>query len=184
MKNNEQKIRKISKFLSLILRHQPAIIGIVLDEYGWVEVEILLQKMAESNRQITIDVLRQVVANNDKKRFTFNDDGTKIRANQGHSIAVNLDLPKQIPPKVLYHGTAQRFINSIQKQGLQKRNRQHVHLSDNIETATMVGKRHGEVVVLEIAAEKMHRNGFSFFLSKNGVWLTHEVPPAYIEFRD
>jgi len=137
--------------------------------------------METRGKTITLDQLQYVVENNDKKRFTFNDDQTKIRANQGHSIDIQLNLEAQIPPETLYHGTATRFIDSIFEKGIIKGNRQHVHLSSDIETATKVGKRHGKLAILVVQSGKMHEAGFEFFLSKNKVWLTDHIPAEYFE---
>lgn len=174
--------KKISKFLSLILRHKPAIIGLDLDENGWAETEDLLEKLAKNNKKIDLKTLEEVVANNNKKRFAFNADKTKIRASQGHSIDVKLGYTPVEPPETLFHGTATRFLESIQKQGLLKGNRHQVHLSKNIDTATNVGSRHGKVVVLKVKALEMHQAGFEFFVSENQVWLTDHVPVEYLEY--
>ena len=176
----KNKATKISKFLSLILRHKPETIGLTLDSQGWAEVDILIDLACQSGRYLNRSTLEYVVANNDKKRFSFNKDKSKIRANQGHSVAVDLALVPQQPPKYLFHGTATRFIDSILRQGLLKQNRHHVHLSATRQTAIAVGKRHGKPVVLKIQARKMHDEGFKFFLSKNNVWLSDRVPPEYI----
>jgi len=147
-----------------------------LDENGWADVEELLIKA-----KIDRDILEEVVADNDKQRFAFNDDHTKIRASQGHSLKINLDLESMKPPYILYHGTVRKFLDSIFKKGLTKGKRQYVHLSKDIETAKKVGQRRGSPVILEIDSAKMYRKGFKFFLSKNGVWLTYHVPPIYIK---
>lgn len=174
--------KKISKFLSLILRHRPEVVGLVLDEEGWVATNLLLKQLNLNGHSITLEILQEVVAQNNKKRFAFSADGQKIRANQGHSIAVNLGYNPVVPPEVLFHGTAEKFIGAIQKQGLIKKKRHHVHLSANVETATQVGARHGKVVLLQIKALEMHQAGFAFFISDNGVWLTDSVPVEYINF--
>ena len=176
----KKKLTKVSKFLSLILRHKPETIGLVLDEQGWADVDTLIELARQKGTQINRSILEQVVAENDKKRFTFNEDLSKIRANQGHSVAVNLALTPQQPPEYLYHGTATRFLDSILHQGLIKQNRNHVHLSSDRSTAIKVGRRHGTPVVLKIQAAKMYQDDFVFFLSKNNVWLTDSVPPKYI----
>lgn len=173
---------KASKFLSYVLRHKPEEIGAVLDPNGWIAVDELLSKAAQNGRSISREQLERVVANNDKKRFAFSEDGTQIRASQGHSVDVELGYSSAIPPDILYHGTADRFLDSIKKIGLQKQSRQHVHLSATIETASAVGKRHGRLVVLTIRAAEMHRDGFAFYLSANNVWLTDAVPCKYVEF--
>lgn len=169
-----------SKFLSYILRHHPESIGLMLDENGWADVATLLQKMNANNQSISFDGLQELVANNDKKRFIFNEDQSKIRASQGHSIEVNLQMQPTPPPATLYHGTASRFVEKIILEGLQKMSRQHVHLSATVETAITVGSRHGKPVVLCIQSEAMQRDGHLFYLSENNVWLTEQVPTLYI----
>lgn len=172
----------IGKFLSLLLRHKPESIGLSLDANGWADVDELIHLVNKSGRTLTFDLLSEVVANNDKQRFIFNDDKTRIRANQGHSIEIELGLPPIPPPDRLYHGTASRFLESIAQKDLVRGKRQHVHLSKDTETAIKVGKRHGKPAVLKISAARMHRDGFDFFLAKNGVWLTRKVPVAFIAF--
>jgi putative RNA 2'-phosphotransferase len=172
----------ISKFLSLVLRHKPDEIGITLDEAGWVDVDTLLEAMGRHGTKVSREELEHVVATNSKKRFALSDDGRRIRASQGHSVAVDLGLEPQVPPETLFHGTADRFLEGIRRTGLEKRERQHVHLSATAETATSVGQRHGRPVVLRIRAGEMHRAGMKFYLSANGVWLTEAVPAGYIEF--
>lgn len=174
------KKTKIGKFLSLVLRHNPETIGIKLDENGWASVDELLQGLKKANRKISMETLEEIVETNDKKRYSFNEDKTKIRANQGHSIDVDLNLKEQTPPRVLYHGTAEASFENIKKFGLVKQNRNHVHLSLDVETATKVGKRHGKPIILEINAEAMDKDGYKFYLSENGVWLTDNVPIKYI----
>jgi putative RNA 2'-phosphotransferase len=180
MNPSEQK--KISKFLSLVLRHKPETIGLVLDNNGWTEVDKLLVKVNQSGRHLKLDQLTQIVENNDKKRFAFSDGQTKIRANQGHSIEVDLALELAAPPEVLYHGTAEHNLVSIQKKGLLKGQRHHVHLSADSETAYKVGVRYGKPVVLKIKSQQMQSDGHTFFRSKNGVWLTDYVDHQYIEY--
>jgi putative RNA 2'-phosphotransferase len=177
--NSDQRT-KYSKFLSLVLRHEPAKIGITLDGAGWVPVAELLAACARHHVEITPEALEEIVATSDKKRFAFSDDGQRIRANQGHSVTVDLDLPPARPPEVLYHGTVDRFLDSIRQEGLRKGERHHVHLSADENTATKVGERRGKPVILRIAAGRMHAEGHPFFLSANGVWLTEHVPPGYI----
>jgi putative RNA 2'-phosphotransferase len=174
--------KKISKFLSLVLRHKPEVIGLNLDESGWVETQELLQKLAKNNRAIDLKTLKEVVANNDKKRFAFNADQTKIRASQGHSVEVELGYRVVKPPEILFHGTATRFLDSIKEQGLLKGNRHQVHLSKDAATATNVGNRHGKVVLMKVKALEMYEAGFEFFVSENQVWLTDSVPVKYLEF--
>jgi putative RNA 2'-phosphotransferase len=175
-----KEIVRQSKFLSLVLRHQPEKIGITLDENGWVAVDVLLAAMARHDRHLKRPDLERVVRENDKKRFAFSEDGLRIRANQGHSVDVDLDLPAQVPPEKLFHGTAGKFLDSIFAAGLVKGDRHHVHLSPDLETATKVGQRRGKPVILEIAAGDMHREGHAFFLSNNGVWLVDCVPPRFL----
>ncbi len=177
-----KELVKVSKFLSLVLRHQPEKIGLTLDEAGWVEVTELLHACHENGFVITRPVLEEVVQTNDKKRFAFSEDGLKIRASQGHSIEVELAYAPLTPPEILYHGTATRFLDSIKAQGLLKGQRHHVHLSGDQETATRVGARHGKPLVLIIESGRMHAAGFPFYQSENGVWLTDHVPSTYIRF--
>lgn len=167
--------------MSLVLRHQPDVLGIKLDRQGWTDVSILINKMKTRIPTISFEQLKAVVAENDKQRFTFNEDYSKIRANQGHSVNVDLGLEATSPPSTLYHGTASRFLDSILEQGLLKGTRQHVHLSDNLETASKVGLRHGKLRLLEINCEAMLKDGYLFYQSKNGVWLTDHVPPSYLK---
>lgn len=159
-----------------MLRHQPDKINLNLDENGWTDVDELLQKLPFT---VSFEKLKEVVDTNDKKRFAFSDDFSKIRANQGHSISVNLDLPSLEPPEFLFHGTAEKYMPSISEQGLKKRQRHHVHLSADLETAKKVGIRHGKLVILKVASGQMHKDGFQFFHSENGVWLVDEVPTKY-----
>lgn len=170
-----------SKFLSFILRHRPETIGIFLDANGWVSIQVLLDHANMYNHPISRELLDEVVFTNDKKRFSYSPDGQMIRANQGHSIEVNLELVPIQPPDILYHGTVEKFLNSIRASGLRKMNRQHVHLSATVETARSVGKRRGKPVVLSISAGKMYHDGYQLFLSLNGVWLTDSVPCKYIK---
>lgn len=170
----------LSKFLSLVLRHQPEVIGIKLDEFGWVGVDHLIKQMTAHGKVITPEILNHVVETNTKKRFAYNAAGDQIRANQGHSLKIDLDLQPQVPPVVLYHGTGSQSVDDILKTGLEKRSRQHVHLSSEIQTAISVGQRHGKPVVLVVEALTMHQNSHDFFLSANGVWLTEAVPPKYL----
>jgi putative RNA 2'-phosphotransferase len=179
---NEKQIKSISKFLSYTLRHHPQSIGLTLNEEGWANVDELLQKSATQFNDISRDILDLVVTTNDKKRFTYNEDGTMLRASQGHSIEVALNLQAQIPPEILYHGTVEKFIPAIKEEGLKKMNRQHVHLSAEKATAINVGSRRGVPIVLTILSKQMNENGYSFYLSDNGVWLTEEVPTAFIGF--
>tara|TARA_Y100000817_G_scaffold309244_1_gene298090 strand:+ start:740 stop:1303 length:564 start_codon:yes stop_codon:yes gene_type:complete len=182
VKMNEKETKNISKFLSLILRHAPETINLKLDENGWASVNELIEKCNQHHKKLNTELLEYVVINNDKKRFAFNKDKTKIRASQGHSIDVALELKTVEPLHFLYHGTVDKFVASIKKEGLQKMSRQHVHLSQDKETAIKVGSRRGKPVILSINAPKMHADGYSFYVSENGVWLTDQVPVEYIEF--
>lgn len=176
---SKQDVRK-SKFLSLVLRHEPEKIGVQLDENGWIDVEVLLAALAAHGKPLSRAELDQLVRENDKRRFAFNSDGRRIRANQGHSVEVDLALEAQTPPEKLYHGTVEKFLTSIFRGGLLKGERHHVHLSPNLETAVKVGERRGKPIILEIASGQMHREGHSFFVSGNGVWLVDQVPPQYL----
>jgi putative RNA 2'-phosphotransferase len=169
-------IYKKGKFLALILRHAPEKVGLSLDRNGWANVKDLLTKA-----NFTIEKLRRIIETDDKGRFEFSADGFKVRACQGHSIGVDLDLSVTIPPEVLYHGTADRFINSIFDKGIIAKSRDMIHLSSDIETAIKVGSRHGKPIVLVIDTGGMVRDGYSFYISNNGVWLTKEVPVKYIK---
>lgn len=174
---------KASKFLSLVLRHQPESIGISLDESGWASIADLIEKSREARVFLSVDLIRKIVTSSNKMRFSISADGLRIRANQGHSVDIDLGLEAAEPPLLLYHGTATRNLASIRGQGLIKGNRQYVHLSLSRETAVTVGKRHGKPVVLIIEAGSMHKHGFEFYLSANGVWLTEHVPPEYVTTR-
>jgi putative RNA 2'-phosphotransferase len=178
---NANELIKTSKFLSLILRHNPEKIGIKLDENGWTDVKELIIKLGTKGHKINLDNLKWVVENNNKKRFAFNEDYSKIRANQGHSVEIDLKYEPKQPPDYLYHGTATKNLSSILTNGLQKQNRHHVHLSVEKETAINVGSRHGNPVVLIIKSKEMHEKGIKFYLSDNGVWLVDEILPEFIE---
>ena len=178
-KKPQHDLIKISKFLSLVLRHRPDMIHLTLDPQGWTSVDELIAK-ARPRMHLTRELIEQTVMNNDKQRFALSEDGQRIRANQGHSIAVDLQLKPQVPSAVLYHGTTNRFLKSILQDGLKSRQRQYVHLSKDIATAVIVGRRHGEPVILQVDAAAMHEQGCEFFLSENGVWLTDHVPPQFL----
>jgi putative RNA 2'-phosphotransferase len=171
----------MSKFLSLVLRHKPEAIGLTLAANGWADVDELITRANQQGKRLTRPLLEEIVATNDKKRFAFSADGTKIRASQGHSVTVDLELKPQTPPETLFHGTATRFLDGIKQQGLLPGSRQHVHLSLDEETAIKVGQRHGKPIILRIRSGEMHRSGREFFLSENGVWLTASVPPEFLE---
>ncbi len=175
-------LKRTSRFLSLILRHQPESIGLRLDSEGWVDVPVLLAAMKQNGRSISEEELNLVVSQNDKKRFTLRDG--RIRANQGHSIPVDLELKPQTPPEHLYHGTADRFLEAILRQGLKPMTRQHVHLSKDQETALSVGRRHGRPVVLVVEAARMVASRHRFYRSENGVWLSDRVPPEFLSRLD
>jgi len=178
----KRSLVRTSKFLSYVLRHRPDEIGIELDPGGWVAIADLLRCANQAGHGLTSEALHEVVQTNDKRRFAISDDGLKIRASQGHSIDVDLGLDPREPPTLLYHGTASRHLDSIRGEGLLPRNRQYVHLSLDIPTATAVGSRHGAPVVLTVHAARMHADGHAFFLSHNGIWMTAAVPAAYLEF--
>lgn len=178
---SNSKLTSISKFLSLVLRHEPQHIGLELDEAGWTPVDILLQKAAQAGHRISRAELDEVVATSDKKRFAFSEDGLCIRANQGHSIEVDLGLPPVPPPDKLYHGTASRFRDAILRDGLQRRERHHVHLTESEATAMSVGQRYGQPVLLCIDARRMAAAGYEFRCSANGVWLVDNVPAEFLE---
>lgn len=171
----------ISKLLSYVLRHRPDEAGLTLDEGGWVDVGKLLSGLSTLGTPLDRTTLERLVAVNDKRRFSFSPDGSRIRANQGHSAPVELGLPPLEPPPALFHGTADRFLPSIMAQGLVRGERHHVHLSADRDTARRVGERHGRPVVLRVGSGAMHRDGFPFRRSDNGVWLVSAVPPAYLE---
>lgn len=179
-KNSNEKIASTSKFLSLVLRHQPEVIGLTLDANGWADIDELMTLANLKGKRLTRELIEQVVADNDKQRFIISEDGKRMRANQGHSVQIDLALAPQVPPELLYHGTATRFVESVRQQGLLHRERQHVHLSLDRATALNVGTRHGKPIILEVAAKRMHEAGFLFYISANGVWLTDHVPPAYV----
>ena len=178
--NQNAKLTTISKFMSLVLRHQPQKIGLELDAAGWTSVEKLLARSAAAGRVITRDELNEVVATSDKRRFALSDDGLRIRANQGHSIDVDLGLAAIAPPEWLFHGTASRFVDSILQSGLERRSRHHVHLTEDAVVGQAVGRRYGKAVILRIAAGAMAAQGHAFFRSANDVWLVEAVPPQFI----
>lgn len=176
----KDQLKHISKFMSLVLRHKPEEIGLQLDENGWALVDELISKMNVKGIIVDHDIINRVVETNDKKRFAFSDDKTLIRASQGHSIDIELNLPEAVPPDVLYHGTTEKYLENIFKEGLRSQGRQHVHLSITVEIAKSVGSRHGKPVILSVNARAMHQAGFKFYLSENKVWLTDGVPAEYI----
>jgi putative RNA 2'-phosphotransferase len=176
----KNKLVKISKYLSYHLRHHPEKLGLKLADGGWVSVKELLKAAQQDNFTLTFAELQEVVAENDKKRFSFDETGTLIKANQGHSVTVDLKLEPKIPPAILYHGTIAKNIAAITKQGLSKMSRHHVHLSVDINTAYQVGSRRGKPVIFPVDALAMFEAGYQFYLSDNGVWLVDQVPPEYL----
>lgn len=177
---DDTRLVTISKYLSKHLRHQPERLGLTLEPGGWVAVDVLLAACTQHHFPLTRDELEEVVARNNKQRFAFDPTGTRIRANQGHSIDVDLQLSPTVPPDVLFHGTHARAVDIIQREGLRKMQRHHVHLSPDIETARIVGVRRGRPVIFAVDAAAMHRDGYSFYCSTNGVWLVDSVPPLYL----
>ena len=173
---------RFSKFLSLVLRHKPQEIGLTLDEQGWADIADLIERANRHGVPLTREVVERVVATNDKKRFALSGDGARIRANQGHSVEIDLGLESRQPPEVLFHGTATRFLPGISEKGLLPGKRQYVHLSPDEPTAVTVGRRHGQPVVLRVRCGEMHRAGFRFYCAANGVWLTERVPLSFLDF--
>lgn len=180
MKNNKVELGKISKYLSYILRHNPSAANLQLDLKGWADIDLLIQN-SDASYQITYEKIKEVVATNEKQRFALSQDGKKIRANQGHSIQVDLDLTETTPPPFLYHGTAVRFLQSIEQEGLKPMQRHHVHLTEDIAIARSVGSRYGVPVILTVSSGDMYKRGYPFYLSQNGVWLTNHVDPEFIK---
>lgn len=177
---NKTDLVKISKFLSLVLRHKPEEIDLILDKNGWANVNDIIDKSKQLN--LDFNTIKKIVDASEKKRFQLSEDQSKIRANQGHSVTIDLELQEVEPPEILYHGTATRFIESIKKHGLCSKERNHVHLSNDIKTAMEVGKRHGRPIILKINAIEMYKQGMQFYLSENSVWLTRDVPIKFIIF--
>jgi len=173
-----------SKFLSLVLRHAPERIGIVLDAQGWTDVDALVAKANAAGVALDLATLREIVATSDKQRFTLSDDGKRIRAAQGHSVEVDLDLAPAIPPDILFHGTARENAAAILAEGLKPGRRRHVHLSPDVETARRVGMRHGTPVIFHVDTARMHADGLAFWQADNGVWLTNTVAPSYLKLID
>lgn len=167
------------KFIALILRHKPEVIGIHLDEHGWANVDELIAGIAKT-QEFNMAMLEEIVRTDNKQRYSFNDNKTKIRANQGHSIPVDVELEQKTPPDVLWHGTGEKYVSSIEAEGLIPKTRLYVHLSSDPDTAIKVGSRHGKPVVYEVATGAMQKDGYVFFQSVNGVWLTKQVPVKYL----
>ena len=170
----------ISKFLALVLRHKPEVIGLTLDEHGWCNVNDLVEAFNKKYKGFTFDDLKEIVDTDNKQRYSFNDGLTLIRSNQGHSIRVDVELEEKIPPSVLYHGTATKYVSMIDNTGLLPKSRIHVHLSSDLETASLVGCRHGELVIYCVDTKSMVSDGYKFYQAKNGVWLTDKVPAKYL----
>lgn len=177
--NSYEKLKSTSRFISLILRHKPEKIGLSLDEHGWANVDELIAGIA-ATRPFNMEMLEEIVQKDDKQRYSFNGNKTMIRANQGHSIPVNVELERKLPPDILWHGTGEKYVTSIEKQGLLSKSRLYVHLSSNYDTAVKVGRRHGKPVVYEIDSRQMQADGYVFYQSVNGVWLTKCVPVDYL----
>lgn len=175
------KLDKLSVFISLVLRHKPEAAGITLDEHGWANVDELISGVNHTGRKITVTLLEEIVRTDRKQRYSFNEDRTLIRANQGHSISVDVELKEKEPPEFLYHGTADRFLKNIMAEGLKPMRRLYVHLSKDVETAKKVGKRHGNPAILLVHSGKMNQDGIKFYLSENGIWLTKKVDVKYLE---
>ena len=176
-------LTKTGKFLALILRHKPETIGITLDEHGWANVADLINGI-DKMQKFNMKMLEQIVATDSKQRYSFNTDKTLIRANQGHSIKVDVELEEAVPTGSLYHGTCIKYVGSINTYGLNPQSRLYVHLSEDIETAYCVGSRHGTPVVYSVDTQRMIDDGLKFYKSKNNVWLTHDVPPKYLSILD
>lgn len=175
------KIANISRYIALLLRHHPEKAGLCLDKHGWADVEALIQGVRQRYPQFNKDILDEIVARDSKQRYAYNHDKTCIRANQGHSIPVDVELKQCLPPAILYHGTGEKYVDSIQKLGLIPKSRLYVHLSTDIQTAVQVGKRHGKPVVYQIDTQHMVQDGLLFYLSANHVWLTKAVPIQYLQ---
>ncbi len=171
---------KISKYISLILRHKPEAAGITLDEHGWADVGELIRGIQKTQR-FNMEMLEEIVRTDQKQRYSFNEDKTRIRANQGHSIPVDVELPVAEPPEILWHGTGQKYVESIDRTGLIPKGRLYVHLSGDRETAVKVGSRHGKPMVYQVDSGQMAKDGYLFFRSVNGVWLTKQVPVKYLK---
>ncbi len=176
-----KKEKNRSKFLSLLLRHQPELLHLEIEEGGWTNTKILIEKINQKNDTFTFQQLEEIVENDDKQRFGFNEDKTKIRANQGHSTKVEMNYQPKTPPPVLYHGTATTNVESILKNGILKGNRQFIHLSVDTETAQKVGSRHGKPYIFKIETFKMQEAGILFYCSENGVWLVDFIPKEFLK---
>ena len=183
MKNgkSDKRMESTSRFISLILRHKPEVIGITLDEHGWADVRDLIDGVNQAEGHfLDKEILEEIVRTDEKQRYSFNDDHTLVRANQGHSIPVDVELEEKIPPEILWHGTGEKYVVSIDEHGLIPKSRLYVHLSSDVETAKKVGSRHGKPVIYQVDCRKMTEDGFLFYLSANKVWLTRKVPAQYL----
>ncbi|MDE7122635.1 MAG: RNA 2'-phosphotransferase [Oscillospiraceae bacterium] len=179
---DNNSLTNLSKLISLILRHNPQTVGLQLDPDGWVATQALLAGINKTGKyQITMPVLEEVVRIDAKKRYDFNEDHSRIRANYGHSVPVKINYPEKEPPEYLYHGTAERFVDSIREKGILPMNRQYVHLSIDTETASIVGKRHGKLYIFRIPAKEMYRQGHVFYQTYNGIWLADSIPPDFLQ---
>lgn len=172
-------LTRTSKYISLILRHKPEVIGITLDEHGWADVDALIAGVSKTH-PLDMEMLEEIVRTDEKQRYSFNADKTRIRANQGHSIPVDVELSEVLPPEILYHGTGEKYTASIDKEGLLPKSRLYVHMTDDYGTAIKVGQRHGKPVVYTIDARRMEKEGYKFYRSINGVWLTQKVPAQFL----
>ncbi|MBQ9063744.1 MAG: RNA 2'-phosphotransferase [Eubacterium sp.] len=182
MSRRADKKNNTSRFISLILRHKPETIGITLDEHGWADVQELIDGINHSGGHfLDMEGLEEIVRSDEKQRYSFNEDHTLIRANQGHSIPVDVELEEKTPPDVLWHGTGEKYVDSIDAQGLIPKSRLYVHLSSDVETAMKVGSRHGRPVIYEIDCKQMSQDGYRFFESANHIWLTKKVPVKYLK---
>ena len=173
-------LKSTSKYISLILRHKPEVIGITLDDHGWADTQALIEGVNRTH-PLTMELLEEIVRTDEKQRYSFNADKSRIRANQGHSIPIDADLAETEPPETLYHGTGEKSVASIEREGLRPMSRLYVHLSPDTETARSVGSRHGKPVIYLVLAGEMHRSGYRFYRSANGVWLTKEVPVRFLK---
>lgn len=173
-------LKETSKYMSMILRHKPEVIGLHIDEHGWANVDELIEGISRTN-EFNMEILEEIVRTDEKQRYSFSEDKTLIRANQGHSIPVDVELEEVEPPEILWHGSAEKYEASIDEQGLIPKSRLYVHLSKDKETADSVGRRHGKPVIYMVKAGAMHEAGYKFYLSVNGVWLTKKVPADYLE---
>ena len=178
---DDKQQTQLSRFLSLVLRHKPETIGMTLDQNGWADVDLLIEGISRSGRHFTWEILDEIVVTDEKQRYMFSPNKKKIRASQGHSIDVDLELKPAKPPEFLYHGTAVNSVEQIKREGLKPRKRQYVHLSIDIEMATCVGARHGQPIILTVLAQQMYEAGQQFYLSENNVWLTTHVEPRFFQ---